>query len=146
LNSTENIAGTWLLQARGTDDEHQSELFERYGKNSRGILTITPDGWLNAVVCRGDRAALPGNPAWHSDAPDADRLAAFDSYVSYAGRCRIENGQLITNVEFALNPNWVGGEQVRDIELLPDGSLRLNVTRHWANGKKVSVWVDWRRT
>jgi hypothetical protein len=143
--SIADVAGTWLLHERGTDEDHQNELIERYGENSKGIVTVTPDGWLTAVVCRSDRTLLAGDPAWQSDAPEADRLAAFDSYVSYAGQCRIENGQLITNVQFALNPNWVGGEQVRDIEILPDGMLRLNVTRVWPNGKKVSVWVDWLR-
>jgi len=141
--SIDDVAGTWLLDKRGTDADHQSELMERYGANSKGIVTITPDGWLTAVVCGGDRVKLPGNPAWQSDAPETDRLAAFDSYVSYAGRCRIENGELITAVDFALNPNWVGGEQVREVDLLPNGKLRLNVTRVWANGKKVKVWVDW---
>lgn len=143
--SIEDVAGTWLLHARGTDEDYRNELIERYGDNSQGIFTITLDGWLTAIVCRGGRTPLPGNPAWHADAPDANRLSAFDSYVSYAGRCRIEDGQLITKVKFALNPNWVGGEQVRDIKLLPDGMLRLNVTRVWANGKKVSVWIDWLR-
>jgi len=48
-------------------------------------------------------------------------------------------------ISHSLNPNWVGGEQVRDIELLADGKMRLVVTRVWPNGERVSVWLDWRR-
>ncbi len=109
------------------------------------MVILSPDGWMCAALSRGDRAGLPGDPEWHADAPDADRLVAFDSYVSYAGRWRIEDGCLITKVEFALNPSWVGGEQLRDVEILADGTLRLVVTRTWPNGENVSVWVDWHR-
>ena len=90
-------------------------------------------------------APVPGDPAWHTDAPDEYRLAAFDSYISYAGRWRVEAGRLVTKVMFARNPGWVGGEQIRDVELLEDGTMRLVATRVWPNGETVSVWVDWKR-
>ncbi|MBT4491593.1 MAG: hypothetical protein HOC72_28910, partial [Rhodospirillaceae bacterium] len=64
---------------------------------------------------------------------------------SYAGRWRIEDGRLVTKVAFALNPSWVGGEQVRGVEMLDGGKMRLIVTRVWPNGEEISVWVDWRR-
>ena len=108
-------------------------------------ISAHDDGWLCAAVCRGDRALLPDDPAWHADAPEADRLAAFDSYLSYAGRWRIEDNRLITKVEFALNPSWVGSEEIRDVEFLSDGTMRLVVTRVWPSGEEVRVWVDWRR-
>jgi len=141
----ENIIETWALVARGASESQRAQLEERYGTQSEGVVILSPDGWMCAALGHGDRARLPGDPEWHADAPDADRLAAFDSYVSYAGRWRIEDGQLITKVEFALNPSWVGGEQVRDVEILADGTLRLVVTRIWPNGENVSVWVDWHR-
>ena len=40
------------------------------------ISTMDEDGWMNAALCHGERPTLTGNPAWHTDAPDADRLAA----------------------------------------------------------------------
>mgnify|MGYP003951295905 FL=1 len=125
----ENIIETWALVARGASESQRAQLEERYGTQSEGVVILSPDGWMCAALGHGDRARLPGDPEWHADAPDADRLAAFDSYVSYAGRWRIEDGRLITKVEFALNPSWVGGEQVRVVELLADGTLRLMVTR-----------------
>ncbi|MDA1099005.1 MAG: lipocalin-like domain-containing protein [Proteobacteria bacterium] len=143
--SAEDIIGTWLLIDRGASADQQAALLERYGEDSQGVVILSPEGWLCAALGRGDRARLPGDPDWHADAPDAARLAAFDSYVSYAGTWRIEDGRLITKVVFALNPSWVGGEQVRDVELRADGTMRLIVTRTWPNGEDVSVWVDWRR-
>jgi len=143
--SAEEITGTWLLVDRRASKGHEARILARYGEQSEGVVILSPDGWLCAAVCRGDRARLPGDFAWHADAPEAARLAAFDSYVSYAGRWRIEGGKLITRVAFALNPNWVGGEQIRDIALLADGTMRLGVTRVWPGGEEGSVWVDWRR-
>jgi hypothetical protein len=143
--SADDVVGTWLLIERGASEGHQAALLARYGEHSEGVVVLSPESWLCAALSRGDRARLPGDPAWHVDAPPADRLAAFDSFVSYAGRFRFEDGRLITKVEFALNPSWVGGEQVRDVELRPDGTMRLIVTRTWPNGEDVSVWVDWRR-
>jgi hypothetical protein len=141
----EDIVGTWMLVGRGASESQKAKLEERYGTQSEGVVILSADGWMCAALGRGDRERLPGDPEWHADAPDADRLAAFDSYVSYAGHWRIEEGRLITKVAFALNPSWVGGEQVRDVEMLDDGTLRLVVTRTWPNGEDVSVWVDWRR-
>ncbi len=141
----QDITGTWRMVARHVDPEDRAEMVARYSDSSDGLAVFAPDGWMSAIVCHAKRSKLPGEPAWQSDAPDDARLAAFDSYVSYAGRWRIEDGQLKTRVQYALNPNWIGGDQVRDVELLDDGILRLSVTRTWPNGKAVRVWIDWRR-
>lgn len=145
LVTAEDIVGTWLMVDRGAGADEQEQLRERYGEKSEGLVIISPGGWLCAAVCRAGREPLPGNPAWAPDAPAEARLAAFDSYVSYGGRWRVENGQLITKVAFALNPSWVGGDQVRDLELREGGILRLMPVRTWADGRKSGVWIDWKR-
>jgi hypothetical protein len=143
---TENdITGTWRMIERDTDPEVRAEMLARYSDKSDGLVIFSPDGWMSAIVCHAERDPLPGEPAWQSEAPAEARLAAFDSYISYAGRWRIEDGKLKTTVHYALNPNWIGGDQVRDIELRDDGTLRLTVTRTWPNGKTVAVRIDWRR-
>ncbi|MBT5895162.1 MAG: hypothetical protein HOH61_04615 [Rhodospirillaceae bacterium] len=142
----EDITGSWLLVERGASESQRAALRERYGDHkSEGAVILSPDGWMCAALGHSGRPPLPGNPEWHTDAPDAARLAAFDTFVSYAGRWRIEDGRLVTKVAFALNPSWVGGEQVRGVEMLDGGKMRLIVTRVWPNGEEISVWVDWRR-
>ena len=142
----EDIVGTWILVSRGSDDPADAALsLDRYGDAQRGLLIISADGWMNAALCHGERPALTGNPAWHTDAPDADRLAAFDTYISYGGRWSLDNDIFTTTVEFALNPGWVGGEQVRGVELLPDGGMKLLLSRAWPDGRVVNGWVRWRR-
>ena len=140
------IIGTWLLLARGSDSaEDKQILLDRYGKNPEGLLIISDDGWLNAALCWGGRPILAGNPPWHTDAPDNDRLAAFDTYISYGGRWSIKGNTLTTKVEIALNPGWVGGEQVRTIEMAENGVLKLHLSRVWPDNKTVNSWVSWRR-
>jgi len=142
----EDIIGSWLMVDRGFDDEEDRELARaRYGDNPTGFVIFAPDGWMNAIVCWGDRPALPGAPDWHSDAPAEDKIRAFDTYLSYGGRWTVKDGTLTTRVEFALNPGWVGGEQVRTVEMPGDGHLILKLSRAWPDGRVVSGWVRWRR-
>ena len=54
--------------------------------NIRGTIIISKEGWMNAAICWKDRPQLTGNPSWHTDAPEADRVKAFDTYISYGGK------------------------------------------------------------
>lgn len=141
----QDIVGTWLMDDRGATTEHDHLVADRYGAEQEGLLMISPDGWLLAAVCWADRPPLTDNPAFHTDAPDVDRLQAFDTYLSYGGNWRLEDGRLITKVRFALNPGWVGTEEVRGLELLDDGRLKLTVTRRWPTGEEIEAWVTWQR-
>jgi hypothetical protein len=144
--AAEDITGTWLVVDRGNDDPADEQVsVDRYGDNPQGMVIISPDGWMCAALCHGDRPALTGDPAWHTDAPDQDRLSAFDTYISYGGRWTLEDGVFATDVEFALNPGWVGDKQIREAEILPTGELRLLLSRNWPDGRAVNAWVLWRR-
>ena len=144
--SKEDITGTWLLVERGSDDPADAALaLKRYGDAQQGVLIVSADGWMNAALCHGDRPALSGDPAWHTDAPAADRLVAFDTYISYAGTWTLEDDVFATEVSFALNPGWVGGQQVRGVEITADDYLILSLSRAWPDGRVVSGWVKWKR-
>lgn len=144
--SADDILGSWLMVDRGTDsEEDQAQARVRYGDNPQGFMIFSPDGWMNAIVCWGDRPALSGNPAWHSDALGEDKASAFDTYLSYGGTWTVEDGTLTTKVRFALNPGWVGGEQIRGLEMSDDGHLTLLLSRAWPDGRVMNGWVRWRR-
>ena len=144
--TAKDITGTWLLVARGNNEPEEDKLsLDRYGTDPQGMVIISPEGWMNASLCHGGRQPLTGDPAWHTDAPESDRVKAYDTYISYGGRWRLEGEDFITKVEFALNPGWVGGEQKRSVQLLPDGGMKLMLSRQWPNGLCVDAWVQWRR-
>ena len=141
-----DILGSWLMVDRGTDSEaDRQQARARYGDDPQGFMIFAPDGWMNAIVCWGGRPVLPGAPDWHADAPDTEKLRAFDTYLSYGGRWKVENSTLSTEVAFALNPGWVGGKQVRQLEMTEDGHLILRLSRAWPDGRVMNGWVRWKR-
>ena len=144
--TAQDIMGAWIMTDRGTDSEaDQVQAQARYGDNPLGFMIFAPDGWMNAIVCWGGRPALPGDPVWHTDAPVAAKAEAFDTYLSYGGQWTVENATLTTKVRYALNPGWVGGDQVRQLEMSAEGHLTLKVSRAWPDGRVMNGWVRWRR-
>ena len=65
-------------------------------------------------------------------APEGERLAAFESYFQYAGpyALRMIDGQLhvVHHVTHALNPNFVGTDQVRRVDLVGAGGMTLSAS------------------
>lgn len=141
-----DILGSWLMVGRGTNSEaDRAAALARYGNDPQGFMVFAPDGWMNAIVCWGGRPALSGNPAWHTDAPDDERLRAFDTYLSYGGQWQVVDSVLTTDVSHALNPSWVGGQQVRELSWNDEGQLVLTLERAWPDGHVVRGWVAWQR-
>lgn len=115
------LEGTWKLLGWeiGSGDGSVSYPF---GPEATGLLHYTADGGMAACIARPDRPRWStGNPR---KAPEAERLAAFESYFHYAGTWRLEqrDGQTVVvhTVTHSLNPDFVGSEQVRQVELEGD--------------------------
>lgn len=101
-----------------------------FGSDATGLITYTADGTMNACIARGRRPRL--STVSVRSAPEAERLAAFESYFQYAGpySVRGEPGrqQVVHRVTHALNPNFVGTEQIRDMTFADDGTLTLSAS------------------
>jgi hypothetical protein len=86
------------------------------------MIMYTTDGHMNACIARAGRRPLSSESV--RSAPEAERLAAFESYFQYAGpyRIRTEGGrqQVVHTVTHALNPNFVGTQQVRHMDFTED--------------------------
>ncbi len=136
------LLGTWEL-ARweiGYSDGRASSF--PFGEDANGRIVYTGDGTMSAVIARAGRPPLSGESV--RSVPEAERLAAFESYFSYAGDFQLRmNGpqlQVVHRVTHALNPGFVGTEQVRNMHFGADSSLTLSaddpmpgrpgVTRH----------------
>jgi hypothetical protein len=93
-----------------------------YGEQATGMIMYTTDGHMNACIARGGRRPLSSESV--RSAPESERLAAFESYFQYAGpyRIRTEGGrqQVVHTVTHALNPNFVGTQQVRNMDITED--------------------------
>lgn len=101
-----------------------------YGDDAQGLILYSADGWMSACIARSGRGLL-SSPSVRS-APIPERLEAFESYFQYAGRYELRllgaRRQVVHRVAMALNPNFVGTEQVRDVAFDGDGVLTLSAS------------------
>lgn len=101
-----------------------------YGEDATGMIQYTHDGFMQACIARAGRGRLSSESV--RSAPEAERLAAFESYFQYAGRYAIRGTagrqQVVHTVTHSLNPNFVGTEQVRDMQFDEAGQLTLSAS------------------
>jgi Lipocalin-like domain len=91
---------SFQVEAEGT-----SERRSVYDDHPMGFLIITTDGRMMALITAGARAQ-DGKPS-----------ALFESMMAYSGRYRLQGDSLVTKVDSAWHPGWVGTEQTRFISL-----------------------------
>jgi hypothetical protein len=104
-----------------------------FGDAATGLIVYGPDGFMSAAIARAGRRPLSTESV--RSAPEAERLAAFESYFHYAGPYELRRGpalptglQVHHHVTMALNPNFVGTTQVRDVAFDAEGRLTLSAS------------------
>lgn len=104
-----------------------------YGADAVGLIVYAPDGFMSASIARAGRGRLSSDSV--RTAPEAERLGAFESYFHYAGPYTLKRDaalptgmQVVHRVSMALNPNFVGTEQVRDVAFDASGTLTLSAS------------------
>src|SRR3981081_1223772 len=108
----DKIVGTWKLVSVVYEDQQTKNRTPVYGEHPKGYQIATPEGrWLALVTAEGRKVPQT----------DEERAQALRTMISYAGRCAVEGGKVISKVEVAGNEAWVGGEQTRFIRF--DGEI-----------------------
>lgn len=99
--SPRSIVGTWRMVDSSARDEHGNALPKPYGPKGMGMVTLTAEGRMMAVLCDG-RASL-------EDGQTRD-------YASYCGNYTFDGTTLTTRVDAsALARLAVGGDQARGV-------------------------------
>jgi hypothetical protein len=97
---------------------------------------------MSATISRSDRSSM-SNPNVRR-APQGEKADSFDSYFHYSGTWRIEGNEVIHTVQHALDPFFVGTDQVREMDHQGDVLvLTANITT--ASGAKMHNRITWRR-
>ncbi|MCX5576802.1 lipocalin-like domain-containing protein [Kaistia terrae] len=137
----DRLLGSWTLKSFVFETINTGERSEPFGANPSGTILFHADGRFFALMTPSDRP-LPRT--------EAEQAAAFQSLVAYSGRYRIEPpNRLVTHVDIAWFPPWVGSDQVRYYTLdgdhldLVSAPLRLPSS----NGEEATVFarVSWMR-
>jgi hypothetical protein len=135
------LAGTWRLVRYYTAYDGGEEIHP-LGRDALGYITYTPDGFMSGTMMRAARAAF--RVADRLAATAAEKAVAFDDYVTYCGRYRVEGDTVYHRIELSLLPNWIGEEQARRIEPRKDG--RIALVGEWrVEGRRRIAVVEWER-
>mgnify|MGYP001546690901 FL=1 len=114
--SKQDLVGAWQLESWTVGYSDRDDFSYPYGEDPQGLLVYSEDGWMSACISRRERALFPEDVSYRK-LPDALKGAAFSSYFHYAGRYRIQEGDVVHYVTHSLNPNFPGTEQLRHAEL-----------------------------
>jgi hypothetical protein len=128
--TAQRLQGVWqLLRWEIAYSDGRPSSFP-YGEDAIGLIQYTHDGGMAGTISRRARPRLSGESV--RSVPEAERLGAFESYFSYAGsyETRVHQGQaqVVHQVDLALNPNFVGSQQVRNVDFDADGGLTLSAS------------------
>ena len=136
------LAGCWDL-VECTFTAADGTLRTPWGAAPVGVLIVTLSGELSAHGGRSGRAPFVGeNPT-----PDEKRQV-FDDYVSYFGRIvRVDDeaGTMVTAVDGATDPGWIGSEQLRHLDVEDDDHIVLRTPLLVLAGSEVVGRMAWTR-
>jgi hypothetical protein len=136
------LAGCWDL-VECTFTVGDGTLRTPWGSAPVGVLIVTPSGELSAHGGRSDRALFAGE----HPTPD-EKQRAYDDYVSYYGRIvRVDDkaGTMVTAVDGATDPGWIGSEQVRYLDIEDHDHIVLRTPPLALAGSEVVGRMAWTR-
>lgn len=114
--SKDDLVGSWRLESWTIGYSDRDDFTYPFGENPQGLLMYSADGWMSAALCRSDRGRFPEGASPRT-LEDAALAAAYNSYFHYAGRYRIQDGDVVHYVTQSLFPNFEGSQQLRHAEL-----------------------------
>ena len=133
-----NLVGTWFLTSYEVHFADGREPVSPFGDEPFGQLIYASDLHMSAVICRADRKRSDGKLERASAISDAEKIDAFDSYMSYGGRYEVVADEVHHHVTHSLFENSVGETFVRAfafdgerLELTYDVEAKSGVTRHF---------------
>jgi len=133
-----DLVGAWRLTAAYFVAQETGDRVDLFGAEPIGYAVLESNGRMISLLTSNGRT-----PASSS----SDMTALFKSMVAYAGRWSIDGEKIVTKVDGAWDPSWVGTEQVRYYAF--DGqtlSIRTAPAEHPSfPGQKVIGYLDWQR-
>jgi len=139
--SARTLVGVWRLRRYWTRYDDDPPIYP-LGEDALGCIMYTPDGFMSGTMQRAGVARF--RTADRLAASGDEKANAFDAYVTYCGRYRIDGDVAYHRIELSLLPNWIGEEQARRIEWEDDDRVRLVGEWRFDGRRRVAV-VEWER-
>jgi hypothetical protein len=137
---TVSLVGTWTLLSY---EIHRSdEVVRPYGRNPKGLLIYTADGFMCLAAMATDRTKSAADEI--RSASDREKAHIVETFGSYCGKYDVSAGKVIHHVEIGLFPNVVGTSQERSLALDGD-TLSLSTPAATVNGVTQTARLVWQR-
>ncbi|HVL66985.1 MAG TPA: lipocalin-like domain-containing protein [Vicinamibacterales bacterium] len=132
------LVGNWSLVSYVTEGP-DGKTGTPYG-DAVGRLTYDGNGNMSGQVMRPGRP-----PVRHGETGLPEVRAAYAGYIAYFGTYTVNDARdtVVHHVQGALNPSWVGGDQVRRMRF--DGDLLVLSTDIQKGGGLVRHTLTWKR-
>jgi hypothetical protein len=133
-----DLIGNWALISYITEAPDGTR-GTPYG-DAVGRLSYDANGNMAGQVMRPGRA-----PVVHGQSGLPDVRAAYAGYIAYFGTYEVNAARdtVVHHVEGALNPTWVGGDQVRRLRF--EGDMLVLSTDVPKNGTLITHILTWKR-
>ena len=136
--------GAWTVASWELRPTQGGEPYYPLGKDCTGLLIYSADGHMSVVLSKPGRA--PFETPFLFEGTPAEKIAAMESYTSYAGRYEVreKEGKVIHHVEYSLFPNWIGTAQERFFEF-GQGRLTLSAAPFEKDGVEQAAYLVWKK-
>jgi hypothetical protein len=142
MTEAAELHGTWTLTRWDStvDGEHRGFPM---GADAQGQIIYGADGHMSAILMQRDR---PRSSAaqFHQATAEERELAAL-GYVSYGGTWDLASDVVAHHVAYALFPNWVGTDLVREVSWQGDDLVLTALPETTSSGRTVVNRLFWTR-
>jgi hypothetical protein len=139
--STDPFAGTWRLISAESKTA-SGEVSHLFGSGASGYLIYSQDGYMTASIAHANRASFAS--ADFRAGSLEEKLAGFDTYLSYCGTYEVKGDRVVHHIELSLFPNWRGADQERFFQFSGD-QLVLRTPPMPVGGVERTVQLIWQR-
>lgn len=142
MTTAGSLVGSWLLTRWDFTVDGVPRGYPM-GEDAQGQIIYGTDGYMSAILMMRDRPRSEA-PHFHQASAQERELAAL-GYVSYGGTWELRGNLVVHHVSFALFPNWIGTDLVREVSWDGDNLVLTAQPEVSRSGKTVVNRLFWRR-
>ena len=139
--STNPFVGTWRLISNETKND-SGEVSHPFGKDATGYVIYNEDGYVALTIMGPNRSRFASADIRAGSLEE--KLAGFDTYLSYCGTYEVKGDRVVHHIELSLFPNWRGADQERFFQFSGD-QLVLRTPPMPVGGVERTVQLIWQR-
>lgn len=135
----ESLVGTYKLFS--WENRHESgEVTYPLGSDAIGLISYSDEGFVFVHIMANNRNVHSSGDLFGGEHSEIIESAA--SHISYSGKYRTTENEVVHIVDVCSFPNWIASEQRRKYEF-KNGKLLLSAEGLQVGSEKVSAYLIW---